>query len=388
MFIIPDNKYEEKIAIVVVGYNRIKSIRRLLDSLLNAKYPNNSVPLVISIDCSGDKELYHYVNDFIWPFGDKLVNIQNVRLGLLQHIYQCGDLTRYFKAIILLEDDLFVSPYFYRYTQKVVEKYGSCPEVAEISLYKNEMNGFVGLPFDIIQNGQDVFLHQDVSTWGECWTKSMWEAFSKWRNSHSEDDIILVDMPPQIKEYKRAWSKYYNAYVVETGKYVVYPNISLTTNFSDAGEHGGNNNAIVQVNLQQEDFVYRLGDIDLLAKYDIYGNNEAIYEWLNFSKEDVRLDIYGFYSKCDDHKFILSTRNLPYKIVKSFALNMRPMELNIKYNITGEGISLYDTRVLAKRDCKYLPEVVPYMLKGFNNRLIANHLFRHIMKSLLRKIGC
>ena len=52
---------KDKVAIVVVGYNRIKSIRRLLNSLLVAKYPNDDVPLVISIDCSGDLELYSYV---------------------------------------------------------------------------------------------------------------------------------------------------------------------------------------------------------------------------------------------------------------------------------------------------------------------------------------
>jgi len=372
----------------VVGYNRLKSIKRLLGSMVKAKYPSTDVPLVISIDCSENEELYMYINDFEWPYGEKYVNIQKEKLGLKNHIFQCGDLTKYFKAIILLEDDLYVSEYFYNYVEQTVIKYNYNERIAEISLYKNETNGYVGLPFVNLQTNSDVFLFQDVSTWGECWTDYMWNQFKDWLSHTDEETIQTVDMPGTIKKWTRAWSKYYNAYVVATGKYVVYPNVSLTTNFSDAGEHGGDNNAIVQVNLLQEDFDYRLGEIDKLAKYDIYGNNEAIYEWLNLSKDEVRLDLYGFYSKCIDHKYILSTRNLPYKIVKSFALNMRPIELNIKYNISGEGISLYDTRVSSNRNGEYLPEVVPYMLKGFNNRLIANYLFRHIMKSLLRKIGC
>ena len=53
---------KDKVAIVCVGYNRIKSLSRLLNSLLCAEYPSNDIPLVISIDCSGNKELYNFVD--------------------------------------------------------------------------------------------------------------------------------------------------------------------------------------------------------------------------------------------------------------------------------------------------------------------------------------
>ena len=88
-----DINNKSKIAIVVVGYNRIKSIRRLLTSLSNAHY-RQEVPLIISIDCSGDTELYEYVRNFEWKHGTKYVNIQEHRLGLKEHIFQCGDLTK------------------------------------------------------------------------------------------------------------------------------------------------------------------------------------------------------------------------------------------------------------------------------------------------------
>ena len=51
----------DKIAVVVVGYNRLLSIKRLLESLERAEYPIDDVPLVISIDCSGDNDLYNYL---------------------------------------------------------------------------------------------------------------------------------------------------------------------------------------------------------------------------------------------------------------------------------------------------------------------------------------
>ena len=40
------------IALVVVGYNRPKSMRRILDSLNRAQYDYTEIPLVISIDNS------------------------------------------------------------------------------------------------------------------------------------------------------------------------------------------------------------------------------------------------------------------------------------------------------------------------------------------------
>ena len=380
---------KDKVAIVCVGYNRIKALSRLLNSLLCAEYPNNDVPLVISIDCSGDEELYKYVNVFEWPYGNKYVNIQTVRLGLKKHIYQCGDLTRYFKAIILLEDDLVVSPVFYSYVLQSLKVYSEESRIAEISLYKNERNGYVNLPFVNEQNGSDVFLMQDVSTWGECWTEKMWNEFTSWRDSHSEEDIQNVDMPSRIKGWTRAWSKYYNAYVVDTNKYVIYPNVSLTTNFSDAGEHGDTNPSEVQVNLLQRDFDYRMLPFSELIKYDIYSNNESIYDFLKIDRKDLCLDIYGFHDNVRNCRYVLSTKKLPYKRMVGYALYMRPLELNIKNNVTGNDIILYDTHVptFVEGAGSYTSSIVPYFLEGFDIRFLFAYMKSIVIKTLKQKIG-
>ena len=347
-----DNIKSDKsaIAVVVVCYNRPASAKRLLDSLNVANYPNANIPLIISVDCSENEEMYDLARNFEWKHGPKYPVIHAERLGLKKHIYECGDLSEYFKAIILLEDDLFVSPFFYSYVHKTLDKYGDDSRIAQISLYKNESNGYVGLPMSYMQNGSDVFLMQDVSTWGECWTESMWNQFKKWR-------------------------------------YVLYPNMPVTTNFSDAGEHGGDNNSIVQVNLLQGDLEYRLKDYGQLVKYDIYFNNEVLYEWLGLSREDLCLDVYGFHNNVKGCRYILSTRVLPYKIVRSFALNMRPIELNVKYKIHGNGLCLYDTSVSAEtKTSGYYSTVVPYFLKGFDMRLLIKYNISWIKQVMKRKL--
>ena len=377
---------KDKIAVVVVGYNRLKSMTRLLTSLKQAEYPITDVPLVISIDCSGDQDLYSYVLEFEWPYGEKYVNIQKERLGLKNHIFKCGDLTQYFKAIILLEDDLVVSPYYYSYTLKVLQKYGDIDAIAQISLYKNEMNGYVGLPFDNFKTGADVFLMQDVSTWGECWNKRMWDEFVEWMEEHDEAYISDVDMPLRIKQWTRAWSKYYNAFVVDKGKYVLYPNVAVTTNFSDAGEHGGDNNSAVQVSLLQADFEYRLPDFDELVKYDIYFNNQQIYNWIDISEAQVCLDLYGFNRAPNGQRYILSSRILPYNVIKAFALNMRPIEMNIYQQIGGHGLYLYDTRVNVSSPESFNSDLVSYYIRNFNIRILVRYLFRYYMNAIRRKL--
>lgn len=340
---VSNEKNKNLFAIVSVGYNRLKSQKRLLSSLLKADYSGyKEVPLVISIDCSGDEELYEYVRRFDWPFGEKYVIIHEERLGLKEHILSCGDLTKYFKGIILLEDDIYVAKGFYDYTIQVENYYGDCEKVASIALYANEMNGFLWLPMTKLKNAADVTAGQSVASWGEAWNTRMWSEFREWL-SKTEIPWEEIDMPHQIKEWTKAWSKFYDAYMVMEDKYSVNPYTSLTTNFSDAGEHGSANNTIVQVSLQQGTKQYNFLPFEQLVKYDTYSNNLMLPEVLGIPKKDIRLDLYGVRPNDKNCRYILTVKRLPYMVVKSFGLYMRPHELNVIEEIPGNDIFLYDT---------------------------------------------
>lgn len=390
---IDNTNNKQKIALVVVGYNRLSGLRRLLESLLVADFGAESVPLVISIDCSGNEELYTYVRNFAWPHGEKYLNIQKTRLGLKDHIYQCGDLTRYFKAIALFEDDLWVSPHFYNYLTQAVERYGGDERICQISLYRNERLGNSGFYFDTLHDGSDCFLWQDICTWGECWTEQMWKSFREWLLNHDEDYVNQVDMPDMVKKWTRAWSKYYIAYELDTKKHVLFPHESLTTNFDDAGgEHGSLGNA-VQVNVLHGKRNYQFREFEEMVRYDFYCNNESISEWLPRQlRGETVLDLYGGKSSYQGKRYVLSMLKLPYKVVEEWGLKMRPLELNILYNIKGEGIRLYDTSI--SEPCKvdrkkpYTNPTVGYFLRGFSLALIAGYLrdyYKNRVGSLFRK---
>ena len=378
MIDIPEEK--DKLAIVVVGYNKLNGLKRLLSSLDVAKYPNSNIPLVISVDASGNKEVYSFVEEYRWKHGNKYVNIENERLGLKKHIFQCASLSKYFKGVIVLEDDLMVSPYFFEYSQRALDKYGDDNRIAGIALYEWALNGFAGLPYSPVSKGSDVYACQAVCSWGEIWNYRMWTGFTSWLNSW-DGSFDSIDMLKRIKNWTRAWSKYYYAYLVQTNKFFIFPYQSLSTNFNDAGgEHGGGNSSVVQVPLLQGQIDYQFGDFDDLVKYDVYAQNLEISEWLGLKSDELTVDFFGLKEQYGE-RYVLAPFQLPYKRIRGFSLSMRPWELNIKYNIEGNDILLYDREnsfVTIPPSRKFSSSYLMYFFGGFNVRLLIQFIFKYI----------
>jgi hypothetical protein len=381
-----DIKPNENIAIVVVGYNRLSSIKRLLGSLLNAHYSVLNVPLFISIDCSGDEALYDYVRKFEWPFGDKYVNIQAVRLGLMNHIFQCGDLTNHFKAVILLEDDIFVSPYFYDYALQAYEFYKDDSRVAGISLFKDEVLG--RLPIIHSCGGSDSYLSQNVATWGEMWTTNMWSDFKSWFNNPENQDLKNVDMPEYIKGWKKAWSKYQFAYMVQTDRFYVYPSVSLTTCFADAGTNSPLSSCLGQVTLLDGPKEFHFRPFEETTKYDVYSTNLAIYEWLQIKPEELCVDLRNQNINRFNKRYLLTPYVKPYKVVKTFGLQLRPIELNVKFKIPGTELFLYDTKEQLGngRTDNYPPAIPFYYLRMFDVTMLRRYLNTYYPNDIITRI--
>ena len=371
-----------RIAIVVVGYNRLDSIKRLLSSLEVASYPSKEVPLVISVDCSGDEGLYDYVRNYNWPHGEKYINIQVVRLGLKKHIFQCCSLSKYFKAVVILEDDSYVAPFFYQYTEDAVNKYGCDDLVCGISLYVSHNNEYVNIPFFPLNTGSDIFLMQDVQTRGECFTYYQWQKFEKWLSKNEDRDYAEVNMPEIVKRWRRAWSKYFYAYMVESKTYFVFPYVSFVTNMGAIGEHADSISNIAQVCLEWGHKKYIMKDAKDLVRYDAFGCNEAIYEHLDLSSSELSIDYYGHNTNIQNRRYILSFRALPYKIIRSFGLSMYPIEVNVLMDIEGKGLFLYDSTIPDKPIKKTNKAFLSYIYCKHNPKLMRPYLTLWYMKRL------
>lgn len=376
----------DKLAIVCVGFNRLDSLKCLFASLERAKYPSEDIPLVISIDASGDDEVYSFVKEYVWPHGDTYINIQEQRLGLKKHIYKCADLSQFFKGIILLEDDSYVAPYFYYYADKALSTYSQDPLICGISLYVSHNNEYVNIPFWPYQKGDDVFLLQDVQTRGECFSWSMWKRFKDWLVANEHRDYKEVIMPEPIKSWTKAWSKFYYAYMVESGTYFVYPYTSFVTNMGAVGEHAENIINVVQVALEYGYKEYKMPLATSLVKYDSFYSNIDLYHRLNLDENELCIDYYGFNHNISNRRYVLSCNRLPYKVVRSFGLHMYPIEINVLNNIPGEALYLYDTHIKDKKPPQQEYDALSYIYCKHNPRLMLSYIMRWYIFRIKRKI--
>ena len=334
-----------KYAIVVVGYNRVGGILRLLDSLKKAEYGNDKVDLIISLDNCGDDSVERAVEKLSWSHGDRFIRTFPERQGLKNHILSCGQFLNEYEAIAVLEDDLVVSPAFYSYMVQSVEYYENDPEIAGISLYTHGMNVNVELPFSPAVDAYDVYFQQFAQSWGQIWTRRAWKEFEAWYAENNEKPIADETVPEFVSSWSdKSWLKYHIKYCIETDKYFVYPYHSLTTCFSDAGEHSAGTNDFYQVRLMTDPKKqYHFGKLQDGIVYDAFFERKGLGTFLNCREEELCVDLYGTknnYGKC---RYWLTKKQMPYDVQKSYGLCMRPHEHNVIYDVEGIEIFLYDT---------------------------------------------
>lgn len=332
------------IAIITVGYNRPDSMQQLLNTVVNADYENDKVDLIISID-KGERqsEIIKVAENIKWSYGEKKIRAFSERQGLRNHIIQCGDMTEYYDAVVVLEDDLMVSKYYYTYVKQALAFYCNDCKIAGISLYKHQTHPGVYRPFEPVNNGYDVYMQQFAMSWGQCWSNTMWKKFKNWYLENEQKDLTEGNVLPQyIANWnKQSWLKYYMRYIVEKDKYFVYPYFSLSTNASDAGEHCRIPNNDFQVSLIQGKFNYRLPSFDDAIKYDVFFERIGL-NVLSELEGRVILDLYGNRESFGNTDYVISTARRPFKVVKTIQLKYRPIEMNLEIPTEGEGIYVYD----------------------------------------------
>lgn len=250
-----------------------------------------------------------------------------------------------------MEDDIYVSPYFYDYITQAVEFYQNDNRIAGISLYSPRYNETAKLPFEPLHNNYDVFFNQIPTSWGQLWTPDQWKRFRNWYNVKSNVKISPknIMIPQNVRRWpETSWKKYFFKYMIEKNKFFVYPYISLSTNFADPGSHIRKRTNTFQVPLSYCGFKkYRFCSLDESSViYDAFCENIGLYNLFGDQmKNNLTIDLNATKSKESYKRFVLTTKELNFKIIKMYDLSMKPIEDNIIQNIKGCSIFLYDTSV-------------------------------------------
>lgn len=361
-------------AIVVVAYNRPDSLDRLLNSIAQANYPNYlRIPLVISIDGGGSEgtTVRHIAYEFDWQYGEKEIVDHQTNLGLIEHVFSCGDLSQRFGRIILLEDDLFVGKAYFNYAVQALDFYENDPNIAGISLSALWFHGFTQLPFTPYPDGGDSFFMQIAWYQGQAYTADQWRKFRVWlqnecgdcrderssekhgqRRKKTAPDPYIHCMPkpednmhPMFSKFPSTdWFPLKTRYLAHTGRFYAFPRESLAVNFGEMGTHFAKSTSFFQAPLQEqkERWHFQLLD-DSVAVYDSW--QEMLPDRLKrlvpaLSCFEFETDFYGEKDSGQTSADFLLTTQLSSQDERSWGLVMRPPEANLVHDVQGDGVRL------------------------------------------------
>jgi hypothetical protein len=335
-----------QIALVVNAYNRPYALARLLASLQQATYPAAvPVPLIISIDHGGSDEVRALADNFRWLHGSKEVMLQPQHLGLVQHFFTCGDLTQRYDALVYLEDDLTVSPVFYAYASQALSFYQPADRIAGLSLFGLWFNGYTQQAFVPLADGADAFFVQVPYTQGLAFTRAQWANFSAWRHSPLAATEPNVPLHEAWSRFDREdWFPLLARFVITTDRYFVFPRVSQTTGWGDAGTHFAQASRFFQVPLQRSKQRYNFNSLDdSVAVYDSFFElqpdrlNRMTDRWRGY---DYTLDLSGIKSRSNLRSEYTFTSRPCRNPIASFGKTLWPIEMNVVEQVPGTEICL------------------------------------------------
>ncbi len=323
------------LAVVVIAYNRPKSLLNLLNSLARAEYDNEfSLTVIISIDKSEDDSVLKVAQNFAWNYGPKIIIPHEVNLGLKKHVLSCGDLTNSFDAVILLEDDLIVSPYFFEYTKAAIKNFGQEDKIAGIALFEQRYNEIANCLFEPINDGFDNYFMQVPCSWGQIFSKKQWSQFRLFYSGFNSD-FSQSKLPDFVLNWpsESSWKKYFYEYMVQNDLFFVYPRIGLSTNTGEIGTHFTERTGRFQASLLLGSKIFNFSRLESsLSIYDAYQElSGLVYSCYLKDERDVDFDINGtkMLSSINSQYLISSKRCL--KPLSCFSMDFYPYENNVLF---------------------------------------------------------
>ncbi|KAJ3218173.1 Exostoses (Multiple)-like 3 [Dinochytrium kinnereticum] len=304
----------------VFTVDRKESFSRLWTSINSANSIVRDVKIVIHLDRSNKtihsriaarefKEYIYYLKSLSSPHGTVEL-VQNTHLhGLRQSILDAWNPNDRRSYAIFLEDDVEVSPHFLEYADQVVTRYlfpassrdsdgaDRCMGVSLYNVRYEEVNNRKWRP----ETGPEFepYLLQHPQSWGAVWVPEAWAQFITWYISLKEDFSPLIPMSLTNRWLDgKSWKKYLLRFMVENGKYMIYPNfpgdLSLSTNHVEIGTNDRTPGAN-QEELREKFRVPLLRLKDLYSRQPVEGltDREAFYmksiSWID--GERVRLNL-------------------------------------------------------------------------------------------------
>jgi hypothetical protein len=261
-----NNCKKRDILLSVMTMNRPRSLERLIHSLDTAVYPTGSlVDLRVSIDRNFngivDTETKHFLSSLEWTHGIFDVKIWPKKVGLFGQWIESWPAEQYpedmYKAVILLEDDLQVSPFYAKWFVGAHEAYGNVSGVGAITGQRPNLVAAINGPSSVasqVPKGVKAFGYMLMATWSLSPKHSVWVDFRQWVAEKRSKDLEFIPNVPGILpnqwyeqfrsrgEEENMWEMWFIRFTFEKKLYTVYPWIqggekTVVGNWMEAGLH-------------------------------------------------------------------------------------------------------------------------------------------------------
>ena len=333
-------------AIVIAAYERPNELRRLLASLAVADIAPGTA-LVLSIDggAQNQREVSAVAHRFEWPWGPVRV-VEHDHLGLIRHFYWCGDLTKEYGSVVLLEDDLVVGPSFLSWATSALSAASADDRIAGVSLATPVFDGYQHVPFEPVIDGSDAIFMQVPWYDGMAWSADMWHRF---RGHHVRSSTALHRSFATLGEDE--WFPDAVRYLVETGRYYLLPRNAQVTNSGAVGSHFDRvTNYFQQELTMRGPASFRIHSLDLaLAVYDDHMElaTKTIQQLdPSLAGVDFTVDLLGTRDLATVTTDLLLTIRAAERPERLWGATMHPLVANLVHNVAGDAISLARTSAI------------------------------------------
>lgn len=210
--IICEDTVEYDLRIIVLTFDRPQSLWKCLERLDQVDTMGDKAILEIWIDVDNfnyvNSEVLHIAESFIWSHGPTNVHIRKKHLNVaFQWLYCWRPKANSKEIAVIIEDDVDVSQFFYRYLKGVQSAIkrddisGIClnDENVQIVCGKNR-----GKP--LVRPANDIaFLYPVFCTWGYAPNPTHWRAFQDWYHFNASQTIGFNPEFPEIELQNRWW---------------------------------------------------------------------------------------------------------------------------------------------------------------------------------------
>lgn len=182
--------------VIVFAYNRPASLNICLTALEEADYNGDRVGVHVWLDRSDaddlvDAETLQVAERFNFSRGAYAVHVHDEHVGVQgqwMNTWRPDPKTK--EIALLLEDDITVSPFFWRWLKKAHAAYAGLDEISGFSISHPEMEHQNGGLLEVSAN-DTIFMYPVICTWGFSPQPRNWRSFQDWFLKVEQDADFL-----------------------------------------------------------------------------------------------------------------------------------------------------------------------------------------------------